>query len=63
MPIKIVNTSETKSGLVIGDLDLAVAFGEEVEVDSDLAERLIETGQFARSTTKAAKQAEKESEG
>lgn len=63
MPIKIVNTSETKSDLVIGDLDLNVAYGDEVEVETELAERLIETGQFARSTTKAAKQAEKESEG
>lgn len=63
MPIKIVNTSETKSDLEIGDTDLTVAYGEEVEVDTELAERLIETGQFARSTTKAAKQAEKESEG
>lgn len=63
MPIKIVNTSETKSDLVIGDLDVTVAYGDEVEIETDLAERLIETGQFARSTTKAAKQAEKESEG
>lgn len=63
MPIKITNTSDIKADLVIGDLDLLVPYGDEVEVDSDIAERLIETGQFARSTTKAAKQAEKESEG
>ena len=63
MPTKITNTSATRSTLIIGDTDLTVAYGEEVEVDSELAERLIETGQFARSTTKAAKQAEKESEG
>ena len=63
MPTKITNTSATRSTLIIGDTDLTVAYGEEVEVDSELAERLIETGQFARSTTTAAKQAEKESEG
>lgn len=63
MGTRITNTSDIGADLLIGDIEVKVAFGDEVEVDTDLANRLIETGQFARSSTKAAKQAEKESEG
>lgn len=61
MPMKIVNVDPTGAELTIGDTGQVAAFGDEVEVDSALAERLIETGLWARPTTKAAKQAEKES--
>lgn len=59
--MRIVNVNETGQGLEIAATGQYVEFGEEVEVDdSDLAERLIASGLWARPTTKAAKAATKE---
>lgn len=61
MATRLTNTNPLGSGLEIAATGQFVEFGDEVEVDDkDLAERLIETGNFARSTTKAAKAAAKE---
>jgi hypothetical protein len=63
MGTRIVNVDPTRATRVIGDTDQSVPFGEEVEVDSELAERLLEQDTvWARPTAKAAKQAEKESD-
>lgn len=63
MGTKITNIDATGSDREIGDIGVVVPFGETVEIDdSDLAERLLKQETvWARPTTKAAKQAEKES--
>lgn len=61
MAIRLINTNPLGSALEIASTGQSVEFGAEVEVeDKDLAESLIETGNFARPTTKAAKAAAKE---
>lgn len=59
MPIKIVYVGP-QEGVEIADSGQWAAKGEEIEVESDLAERLLEQDVWARTTAKAAKQAEKE---
>jgi hypothetical protein len=59
--MRLVNVSETQQGLEIAATGQYVEFGEEIDVDdSALAERLIESGLWARPTTKVAKTAAKE---
>jgi hypothetical protein len=62
MGTRIVNVDPAGATRTIGDTGQTVAHGDEVEVDSDLAERLLEQDVWARPTTKAAKKAEKESD-
>lgn len=55
---RLVNVSETQQGLEIAATGQYVEFGEEVEVDNaDLADRLVASGLWAKTTTKAAKAA------
>lgn len=54
---KVVNVDPTGASREIADTGQVVAFGEEVEVDSALADRLLEQSVWARPTTKAAKAA------
>lgn len=61
MGTRIRNIDPTGNAREITDSGDYVAFGEEVEVDSQLAERLLEQPDvWARPTTKAAKQASKD---
>lgn len=56
--VRIVNVSETQQGLEIAATGQYAEFGEEVDVeDSGLADRLVASGLWARTTTKAAKEA------
>lgn len=59
--VKLVNVSETQTGLEIAATGQNVEFGEEVDIDNAaLADKLVASGLWARSTTKAAKAATKE---
>jgi hypothetical protein len=59
--VKIVNTNETGQGLEIAATGQFVEFGEEVEIDNAaLADKLIASGLWAKTTTKAAKAAKEE---
>jgi hypothetical protein len=59
--VRIVNVNELGQGLEIVATGQYAEFGEEIEVDdAALAESLIESGLWARPTTKAAKAAAKE---
>lgn len=56
--MKIVNIDPTGADREIADTGQIVAHGEEAEVDTALAERLLEQGDvWTRPTTKAAKAA------
>ena len=56
--MRLVNVDPTGAARMIGDTGQTVAHGDEVEVDSDLGERLLEQSDiWARPTTKAAKAA------
>jgi len=59
--VRVVNVEPTRATLEIADTGQIVAYGEEVEVEAELGERLLEQKSWARPTTKAAKRAEKES--
>lgn len=59
MATRIVYTGPSE-GVTIADTGQYAAKGDEVEVDTDLAERLLEQDVWARPTAKTAKQAEKE---
>lgn len=59
--VKITNINETGQGLEIAATGQYVEFGEEVEIDSAaLADKLVASGLWAKTTTKAAKAATKE---
>ena len=59
--MKLVNVNETQQGLEIAATGQYVEFGEEVDIDNAaLADKLVASGLWARSTTKAAKAATKE---
>lgn len=59
--MKLVNVSETQQGLEIAATGQYVEFGEEVDVDNAaLADKLVASGLWAKTTTKAAKAATKE---
>lgn len=56
--MKLVNVNETQQGLEIAATGQYVEFGEEVEIDNAaLADRLVASGLWAKTTTKAAKEA------
>lgn len=56
--MKVVNVDPTGADRIIGDTGELVRHGAEADVDSDLAERLLEQSDvWARPTTKAAKAA------
>lgn len=59
MPVKIVYVGPSE-GVTIADTGQYAPKGAEVEVDSDLAERLLEQDVWARPTAKAAEAAKKE---
>lgn len=54
---KIVYTGPHAEGVAIAEAGVWAEPGEPVEIDSDLAERLLEQETWARPTTKAAKAA------
>lgn len=56
---KIVYTGPHSEGVAISEAGVWAGHGEAVEVDTDLAERLLEQDVWARPTTKAAKEAAK----
>jgi hypothetical protein len=59
--VRIVNVNELGGPLEIVATGQTAEFGEEIDVDdADLAESLIESGLWARPTTKVAKAAAKE---
>ena len=58
--VRLVNVNELGHGLEIVATGQYVEFGDDVEVDADLAESLVASGLWARPTTKAAKAATKE---
>lgn len=63
MSVRIVNVDPTQSDREIAEIGVNVPFGGEVEVEKELADRLLEQENvWARPTTKAAKQAEKEAD-
>ena len=56
--MKLVNVNETQQGLEIAATGQYVEFGEEVEIDNAaLADKLVASGLWAKTTTKAAKEA------
>lgn len=56
--MKLVNVNETQQGLEIAATGQFVEFGEEVEIDNAaLADKLVASGLWAKTTTKAAKEA------
>lgn len=58
---RLVNVSETQQGLEIAATGQYAEFGEEVDVEnSALADKLVASGLWAKTTTKAAKAASKE---
>lgn len=59
--VRIVNVNETQAGLEIAATGQYAEFGEEIDVeDSALADRLVASGLWAKTTSKAAKAASKE---
>lgn len=60
MGVRIVNVDPTHATREIGDTGQVVEYGQEVEVSSELADRLLQQSVWARPTTNVAKVAEEE---